>query len=99
MLLLKLLNQKGLPVPPTPASSAAPPPPQATTPVTAKQAVQQNQATPSPQLAASNPIKQQNIPKNLQPVVQQLITQYYQSGFKKTSKEVGEDIISVEPIN
>ena len=95
----KLLNQKGLPVPPTPASSAAPPPPQATTPVTAKQAVQQNQATPSPQLAASNAIKQQNIPKNLQPVVQQLITQYYQSGFKKTSKEVGEDIISVEAIN
>ena len=74
-------------------------PVQQPTPVTAKQAVQQNQATPSPQLAASNAIKQQNIPKNLQPVVQQLITQYYQSGFKKTSKEVGEDIISVEAIN
>lgn len=92
----KLLNQKGLPVPPIPAPAVAPPPPQA---VTAKQAVQQNQATPSPQLAASNAIKQHNIPKNLQPVVQKLITEYYQNGFKTVSKEVGEDVITIEAIN
>ena len=95
----KLLNQKGLPVPPVPAPASASPPLQAASPVAANQAVQQNQATPSPQLAASNAIKNQNIPKNLQPIVQQLISQYYQNGFKTVSKEVGEDVITIEAIN
>jgi hypothetical protein len=96
----KLLNQKGLPIPPVPAPAAAPPPPQAATPVTATQAVQQNQATPSPQLAASTAVKQQNIPKNLQTVVQNLVTQYYQSGYKqqRTTTKQG-DIIIVEATN